>query len=302
MNTAEGKLKSRVAGLSVASNSALVALKLVTGWATGSISVVSEALHSGLDLVASGIAFFSVRQSAVPPDEAHRYGHGKFESLSGAAESGLVLVAAALVAWAAVRRLIHPGQGLERHWLGMAVMGFSMLINLVVASQLRRVARQTNSVALEADAWHLQSDVVTSGGVLVTLLLIWFGHRFAHLHLDLLDPVAAIVLAGVIVRMGWGIARSSLQQLTDRSAPEQEELVHRLIEQHYPQVLGAHRIRSRVSGPEIQLDLHLEVPPDMHVDQAHQLCDHLERDIHAAIPRAHVVLHVEPPSIRMKDE
>jgi cation diffusion facilitator family transporter len=163
--------KTRVAWLSVASNTALVAAKVVVGLAIGSVSVLSEAIHSGMDLLAAAIALFAVRRSGVPADSDHQFGHGKAESISCLAEALLIFGAAGWIVYEAVDKLIHPRQ-IELASLGVAVMLLSSLVNWFVSASLFRVGRETDSQALLADAWHLRTDVYTSAGVMVGLSLV----------------------------------------------------------------------------------------------------------------------------------
>ena len=166
--------KVAVARLSVVSNSVLVVGKLLIGAAIGSVSVLSEAIHSGVDLLAAAIALLAVRQSGLPEDEQHPYGHGKVENLSALVEALLIFLAAGWIIVEAIDRLIHPAE-LESAWLGVAVMGGSSAINWFVSSRLFAVGRETESAALEADGWHLRTDVYTSLGVMGGLGLVWGG-------------------------------------------------------------------------------------------------------------------------------
>jgi cation diffusion facilitator family transporter len=160
------RAKESAARLSVASNTALVVGKLAVGLVIGSVSVLSEAIHSGMDLVAAGIAFYSVKQASKPADGDHAYGHGKIENVSGLAEALLIFGAAGWIVYEAVHKLVRP-EPMDELWLGVAVMGVSSVVNVLVSRRLFRVARETESIALEADAWHLRTDVYTSAGVMV---------------------------------------------------------------------------------------------------------------------------------------
>jgi cation diffusion facilitator family transporter len=192
------KQKAAVALLSIISNSVLVVLKLITGVFTGSVSVLSEAAHSSMDLIASIIAFFAVRISARRPDSEHPFGHGKVEDISALAEALLILIAAAWIIYEAIHKLINP-RPLETVDWGLAVMLFSVLTNIVVSQLLFRVGKKTDSPALIADAWHLSTDVWTSAGVLAGLVIIWTGKKFwPGINLDWIDPVAAILVAVLI--------------------------------------------------------------------------------------------------------
>ncbi len=291
----QGRLKARVARLSVISNSLLAASKLAIGFAIGSIAVVAEGLHSAMDLIAAVMALWSVRKAAQPADTSHPFGHGKFESVSAIAEGALIFVAAIGIIWAAVAHLLHGGAEVGLPLVGLAVMAVSAAVNIVVSTMLFRVARATDSPALEADAWHLRTDVYTSIGVLVGMAGIWITRRIGVPGGHLIDPVAAVIVAFAIGHAAWDISWRSLSQLTDGILPPTEHrLIEQLIAEHYPQFVAYHRLRSRRSGSERHIDLHLVLPPDTHVDHAHELCDHLEEDIRRALPNVHVLIHVEP--------
>jgi cation diffusion facilitator family transporter len=291
------RLQKNTALLSVFSNSALTALKLASGLWIGSISVLSEALHSALDLLAAGAAALAVTKSGQPPDEAHRFGHGKFESLAGLFEAALIFAAAGLILFGAIRKLTTGEvSALELPWLGAVVMAISAGVNLLVSRRLFRVARLTDSLALEADGWHLRTDVWTSLGVLLGLGLISLGRaRFPEIaHLD---PIAALAVGAVILVAASNIARRSYDHLVDRALPAHElALIEALLREHYSEFVNYHSLRTRKAGRERHIDLHLVLPPDQHVEDAHDLCDHLEADLKALLPNPVVLIHVEPDS------
>ncbi len=181
-----GTRKTRVAILSVASNSLLILLKIGVGILIGSVAVISEAIHSAVDLVAALIALFAVRTASQAADERHPYGHGKFENISGTVEGLLIFFAAAWIIYSAVRKLMHPGE-LETPSWGVLVMLVSAIVNIVVSRRLFKVGRETDSVALQADGWHLRTDVYTSLGVMLGLLVIWVVGRISPEHRRRLD-------------------------------------------------------------------------------------------------------------------
>jgi cation diffusion facilitator family transporter len=211
--------KRNVALVSVASNTVLVAAKAFIGLSTGSVSVLSEAAHSSVDLLAAVIAFFAVRTSARPADEDHPFGHGKWENVSGTVEALLIFVAAAWIVWEAVHKLLAL-RPLEAPGPGAALMLASAVINYFVSRLLFRVGRQTESPALEADAWHLRTDVWTSAGVMVGLGVIWLGLHFRlQVNLSWLDPVVAIGVALLIVRAAWLLTVRAGRDLLDVGLP-----------------------------------------------------------------------------------
>ena len=287
--------KSNVALLSVVSNAMLVTLKLAVGLLIGSVAVLSEAIHSGLDLVAALIAFFAVRQSAKPADADHPYGHGKIENLSGAVEAVLIFVAAAWIMVEAVRKLLHPAP-IETLGLGVGVMAISALANAFVSHRLFKVGRETESVALQADAWHLRTDVYTSLGVFAGLGLIVITERLVPgTHFHWIDPIAAILVALLIVHAAWRLTVQSLRDLIDQSMPETEQdEIRRALATFRPEMYGFHRLRTRKAGATRFIDFHMLVEPKMHVDASHALADRVTAKILECFPRAHVIVHIEP--------
>ncbi len=288
--------KKLVAWLSVASNTALVAGKLAVGLLTGSVSVLSEAIHSGLDLLAAGIACYAVHAAEKPADPEHPYGHGKIENISGTVEAVLIFIAALWIIYEAVAKLLHP-HPLERAGLGALVMGVSCVVNFFVSRVLFRVGRRTQSVALEADAWHLMTDVYTSGGVMAGLLVITLGRYFAPAaHWEWLDPAAAILVAVLIVRAAWHLTHHAASDLLDRSLPaeEQEWLRAEIVGLAPRGVCGVHKLRTRRSGLARFIDFHLLVAADMNVADAHTLTDEIEERIEKRFPGASITAHVEP--------
>jgi cation diffusion facilitator family transporter len=280
---------------SVFSNVFLTLVKLAAGVFTGSVSILSEALHSGLDLAAAVMAWMAVRKSREPADAEHNFGHGKFESMSGLAEGLLILAAVVLIVWGAVRRLMSGATEIHGPLVGVAVMGVSAVLNVFVSRMLFRVAGETHSVALEADGWHLRTDVWTSAGVLGGMAVIAVGSRFGAREVHHLDPVVAIMIAVLIARAAVDISYRAYNHLVDRSLPAgQVERIERLLKEHYPEFSGFHRLRTRQSGPECYIDLHLEMPGEASVADSHALCDHIEQDLRALMPGAQVLIHVEP--------
>jgi cation diffusion facilitator family transporter len=293
---AEARTKAtRAARTSVYSNILLAGGKLAAGLVTGSVSILSEALHSGLDLAAAMMAYVAVRKAREPADPDHTFGHGKFESLSGLAEAVLILAAVGVILWGAGSRLIRWESEVREPLLGAAVMAVSAIVNLFVSRMLFRVARETESMALEADAWHLRTDVWTSAAVLVGMAAIAIGSWAGYPEVHHVDPFIAIAIALIITRAAVGIARRSYDQLVDRALPEADiAKIETLLAEHYPQFAGFHRLRTRQAGPERYVDLHLEVPGDQSVSDSHALCDHLEEELGALVPGAQIMIHVEP--------
>ena len=286
------KLKESTARLSVLSNTGLVLMKFVVGTAIGSVSIISEAIHSSMDLIAALIAFFSVRKSAEPPDAQHEFGHGKFEDISGLIEALLIFIAAVLIIWEAGQKLLGESSELlnpELLMWGIAVMGISALVNWYVSNRLFKVGKQSESIALESDAWHLRTDVYTSLGVFTGLILI----RLTGL--TILDPLIAIGVAIVIMKAAYDLTRRSLSDLIDHSIPPADEKrIQEIICDHASVYAGFHDLKTRRSGPEIFIEFHLVLPGDISVLQSHDLADHLESDLKTEFPRANITIHAEP--------
>ena len=286
------RLKQRTARLSVISNTCLVLMKFFVGFAIGSVSIISEAIHSSMDLIAATIAFFSVRKSSEPPDAAHAFGHGKYEDISGLIEALLIFAAAVLIIREAVSKLMgEPSEYFtpDLLLLGIAVMGISALVNLYVSHRLFVVAGQTGSIALESDAWHLRTDVYTSLGVFVGLVLIQLTG------IAIFDPLIAMGVAIVIMRAAWDLIRRSFSDLIDRSLPEADERrIREIICEHSGEYAGFHGLKTRRSGPDIFIEFHLVMPGGTTVLVSHDLADHLESDLKVEFPRSIVTIHIEP--------
>lgn len=286
------KLKEQTARLSVISNTGLVLMKFVIGFAIGSVSIISEAIHSSMDLIAAVIAFFSVRKSAEPPDAGHSFGHGKFEDISGLIEAILIFVAAILIIREAVTKLLgEPGEIFTPDLLilGIAVMGVSALMNWYVSSRLMKVAKQTESIALESDAWHLRTDVYTSAGVMIGLVLIKLTG------IAIFDPLFALGVAVVIMKAAYDLTLRSFSDLIDHSLPDEEnQRIVGIICDHASTYAGFHGLKTRRSGPEIFIEFHLVMPGEISVLQSHDFADHLEADLMLEYPRANVTIHIEP--------
>lgn len=291
VSSQDGVLKEKTARLSVVSNTLLVVLKLGVGIAIGSVGIISEAIHSAIDLIAAVIAYFSVRQSARPPDECHTFGHGKYESISGLLEAVLILVAAVLIVNEALKSLLGGEETLnvEALGLGIGVMLLSAVVNYYVSSRLMTVAKKTDSIALESDAWHLRTDVYTSFGVVLGLVLI----RLTGL--VILDALIALVVAGIILRAAFDLIRRSFEDLVDRSLPPDEETrIREILNEHCTDVINFHRLRTRRSGPNRFVDLHMVVPRTATLDEAYSVVKHMETDVKREFPRTNVTIRVQP--------
>lgn len=284
---------SKSAFLSVLSNTFVVSLKLVIGIVTGSVAVISEAIHSALDLIASLIAFFSVRLSNRSADKNHPYGHGKVENISGTIETLLIFVAGIWIIYECVHKLLNP-TNIKLPFLGIIVMFVGAGINFIVSRKVKKAADEFHSVAMKSNALHLLTDVFTSLGVAVSLLLVTLTGW------TILDPIIGIVLALYIMREAYKLMKESFPPLLDARLTEEEESeILRVIELFKEEYIEIHDFRTRRSGPEEYVDFHLVTPSTMDVFTAHQLCDEIEQAIKTVFERAQVLIHVEPDHERL---
>jgi len=282
------KKKIRTARLSIFSNTFLILMKIVAGILSGSVSIISEAIHSSMDLMAAVIAFFSVRISAIPPDKKHPYGHGKFENVSGVIEAMLIFIAAGWIIYEAVKKLVLPELP-DSIGVGSIVMFVSAAVNFVVSRRLYKIAKLTDSIAMEADALHLKTDVYTSLGVCVGLILIWITK------VPILDPIIAILVACLILFESFSLFKKAYSPLLDTHIPEEEiTIIEKVIKNHLTSEMGYHMLRTRISGNMRHVDLHLEMPGNISVKESHDMCDHIEEDIKNEIQHIEVYIHIEP--------
>ena len=284
--------KTRAAALSIASNSLLIALKVFAGIVTGSVAILTEAAHSSIDLLASFIAFFSLRKAAEPADASHPYGHAKLENLAAAIEGMLILVGAAVIIYESIHRLAVGAQ-VDTLGLGIAVIGFSALANFAVSHFLYREARATESPALAGDAAHLRTDAWTSVGVLVGLSLV------AITGVDALDSVTALIVAGAIVSAGVRLVTSSSRILVDEALPAEElDKVREIMRAHQgTEVLGFHALRARRGGSRRYIDMHVQFRHGTTLERAHELAHELQAEIRDRLGGgADVLIHLEPES------
>lgn len=283
------KLKRGAARLSVLSNSILVIAKFVVGIMSGSVSILSEAVHSGIDLVAAIIAWFAVRESGKPADDEHNFGHGKIENVAGTIEAVLIFGAAIYIIWEAVHKLIKGTVEIENLGIGAVVMGFAALANYLVSRHLLNVAIKTDSVALEADAMHLRTDVYTSAGVLAGLAAIKLTG------ITILDPIVAIVVACLILKAAYDLTKSAFFHILDIKLPDDEEaIIHDVMKENAQHFLEYHKLRTRKSGHIRHVDMHLVVPKLMTVEKGHSLSHQISADIEKRLDHSHVLVHIEP--------
>ena len=278
--------KVSIARLSLLSNTCLIIMKLVAGIISGSVSIISEAIHSSMDLIAAVIAFFSVRVSDNPPDSRHPYGHGKIENISGVIEALLIFIAAIWIVVEAVKRLMGEPIKLDSIGIGSLVMIISAAVNIFVSRKLYKVARATKSIALEADALHLKTDVFTSLGVAAGLGLIMITG------INWLDPVVAMLVALFIIREAYRLLKRAYTPLLDE-AWEDVDILNLKKELNELNV-NYHELRTRVAGNYRFLDLHMYMPKDLSVESSHHYCDMIEEKLTSKFENLNVTIHVEP--------
>ncbi len=282
--------RSRTVLFSISSNTLLLAVKLVAGVLTGSVSILSEAVHSATDLVASVVAFVAVRRSLSPPDESHHYGHGRFENLAGIFEGIILLGVGGWVVFGAVDKILN-GTELELLGLGIGVMALSAVVNLFVSRWLLRVARETDSRALEAEGYNLRTDVWGAAGVALGLAAAlatgW----------TVLDPIIAALIGLAILWTALRLISGSTRVLLDESLPPRElELIEQVIEGEVmsdPNIRGFHKLRARKSGPQRYIDFHLQLKAETTLGEAHKISDGLEERIRHNLPNSDVLIHLE---------
>ncbi len=281
--------KCKAALLSVFSNTTLIALKICAGIISGSVSILSEAIHSGMDLVASFIALFSVSVSSKPPDKEHPYGHGKIENISGTIEGILIFIAAGLIIFHSVGKFYEPQQLKETN-IAIGVMFFSALINFIVSSVLYKVAKKENSVALEADALHLKTDVYTSAGVGLGIILIKITD------LVILDPIIAILVASLIIKEAFHLCHKAFRPLLDSKLPEQEETVIRdVLDGYTDEICGYHNLKTRQAGSQRYAEFHLEVNPYLSIQEYEVISTKIQKDLNKILDNLTITIHVESP-------
>jgi cation diffusion facilitator family transporter len=283
------KAVRRMAWLSIATSIGTIALKFCAWYVTGSVSLWSDALEALVNLAAGLVALGAVTLAHQPADDTHHYGHDKAEYFSSGVEGALILVAAVAIIWSAAQRLAAP-QPLENLAVGLSVAFLAGAMNLVTARTMLKVAKQNDSITIEADAKHLLTDVWTSVGVIGGLLVVWWMPRWA-----ILDPLMALAVAVHILFTGASLLRRSADGLMDAALPPGEvRRAQALIAAELPADTSFHALRTRKAGSRRFLEFHLTVPGAMTVAESHRLCDRIEASLEAALARAAVTIHVEP--------
>jgi cation diffusion facilitator family transporter len=280
--------KESASKLAVLAVSLLIGMKVAASILTGSIAITADAIHSVIDLFGVVIGYIGIRVSSKPPDERHPFGHGKAENISGVVIASLIAISAGIIAYRAIERLIFGG-AVELVTLGIYVTAAAIAINLAISWYAMSVARATDSIALEATARDMLADVLSSVAVLIGLILVQLTE------ITMLDPIVALLVAALIVRTAYLTMKKSLAGLMDTRLPQPEEdEIIACLKEHGGQIAGFHKIRTRKAGSQRYIDFHLVVSQHLSVEQAHRLCDELEREIGNRLSLASVTIHVEP--------
>jgi len=279
---------SKFAALSIAAALATIALKTLAWWLTDSVGLLSDAIEGTINLAGATVALAMISVAARPPDEEHAFGYSKAEYFSSGLEGTLILIAAIVIGFVAVERLITP-RPLEQVGAGLAVSAAASLINYMVARRLYEASHHYRSIALEADARHLMTDVWTSAGVIAGVAAVWLTGW------ERLDPLIALAVAANIVWSGYKLMQRSIDGLLDRALPaEQMRALDGTLERYRARGIDFHALRTRQAGARSFVTLHVLVPADWTVAQGHSLAHEVERDIREALPDAAVLTHVEP--------
>jgi len=267
----------------------LIVFKVVVGLLTHSISIVAQAADSLLDLFAGIITFSAIRFAAKPADAEHQYGHGKAEDIAAVGQAILIFIAGGLIIYSAIDRIVTKNYVVEQPEAGIAVMAVSVVVSIFLSRHLLRVSRRTGSIALEANARNIATDVYSTSAVLAGLAILRFTGQ------NIIDPILAIAVAVYILKVAVDTIRKPISGLLDEKLPpSQEAVIEESLRKHSGEVSGYHALRTRRSGSQSYIDLHLVIAGDISLDQAHQICDQVETEIQSALREASVTIHAEP--------
>ena len=280
--------KKLVASTSIASNAIIIALKFIAGLVSGSISIISEAIHSFSDFLASVLTFFAVSRSSEPADKDHPFGHGKYEDMSGFIEGFLIILASMYIIYEASKKLIFGYHAELDSEICIFVMAFAVVANILVSKSLFIVAKKSKSISLYADAEHLRTDVFSSLGVLIGLIVIKFTG------LTILDPIIAIIVAGIIFKAGYSITKETLNNLLDGSISKAEINEITKILDTFTNIKGYKDLKARNIGPMVKVELTVLFDNDMKIFDCHKICDEIEQKISSKIGNVSMIIHSEP--------
>ncbi len=288
--------KKLAAGLSISSNAIIIILKLIAGIISGSISIISEAIHSLSDFLASVLTFFAVMKSSEPADNNHPFGHGKYEDMSGFIEGGLIIFASLYIIYEALKKIfLHETPQINTN-IGIYVMLFATIANILVSNILFKVAKKSNSISLFADGEHLRTDVYSSLGVMLGLILI----KITGIYI--LDPIIAILVAIFIFKAGFTISKETLNNLLDGSLPPTDiKKIESAINSYSTNYTIKYKdLKARRCGPEIDIELTILFPPKMSILECHNICDEIENSINKELKNTTIMIHCEPENENIK--
>ena len=290
MNETQTKDKKLAAALSIVSNSSLILLKVFAGIVSGSIGIISEAIHSGSDLLASLITYFSVSESSKPADEDHQFGHGKYEDFTSLIEGILIILAAFYIIYEAVQKIFCGKECIINTNVGLAVMFASVIINILVSAYLFKIANKTGSAALFADGEHLRTDIYSSLAVFIGLLCVKITGNI------LFDPIIAILVAMIIFIAGYKICETAKNSLLDTSlSKEENEKIVEIINANLENgIISLKNLRTRQAGLKKNIEMTLIVEKNMHISTSHTLCDKIEDEIESNLNNTDILIHLEP--------
>ncbi|MDX2480311.1 MAG: cation diffusion facilitator family transporter [Desulfuromusa sp.] len=281
-------LKIRAAVFSITGAFSLAVIKLIIAVTSGSMAVMASAVDSLLDILMSGVNLMAIRQAEQPADECHPFGHGKFETLATLFQALIISCSGGWIIYEATSRLTE-GNSLENVDHGIGILAFSAVVSWFIARYLLKVAKQTDSTALEADALHFRMDIYSNLGLMLGLLLVRW------LEISWLDAALSILVASYILHEALQLIKRSLMDVLDQELPEEiKQKVHEIISNHEGPLSGYHGLRTRRAGSLKIMDFHLEVCKEMSVAEAHKIADSLEKKIEKNIPGADVIIHIEP--------
>jgi cation diffusion facilitator family transporter len=279
--------KIKVSIFSVAAALFLTIFKLIVGLATNSLGILSEALHSGLDLIAAIITLTAVNISDKPADREHHYGHGKIENFSALIEAGLLLMTCSWIIYEAIHRLMHPSFQLTVTYWSYTVVIVAIGIDITRSISLKRVAKKFNSQALEADALHFSSDILSSLVVLIGLIGAQLGFKAT-------DSIAGLFVAVIVIVISLRLAKRAVDSLLDKSPKDVEDQIIKVLGQNH-EITGFHDLKVRSSGGDIFVGVSIHVPPEQSIQTAHDIADRIEKQIRKSVRfKTHVTIHVEP--------
>lgn len=280
--------KKIAASLSIISNALIILLKIIAGIVSGSISIISEAIHSISDFLASMLTFFAVSRSSEPADKEHPFGHGKYEDMSGSIEGGLIVLAGLYIIYEAIKKLVIGDDSEIQSTIGILVMAFAVIANFLVSSFLFHVAKKSDSVSLYADAEHLRTDILSSLGVLIGLIVIKITGFV------ILDPIIAIIVAIIIIKAGYSISKETLNNLLDGSLPEEDMKRIEAILKANADIKGYKNLKARKSGKIRDIEITVFFDAEMKICECHSICDRIEAQMAKVLSDTRVLIHAEP--------